>query len=184
MSLRVLAIDPGERVGYATGTIADGAVLLQRDGRADGRPFAQIVAEDGPLPEAGVPYATRKLLTVDTHGIATLKDFALKLFEVAGSYDVIVYETWRLRPAMARKFVGSDFPTVQLIGMIRAAAWINGVKLAAQGPDTKATADRTLAAGQHPDIAARIAAAPKDHDEAHDTDALRHLWFYYWKGYV
>lgn len=155
---RVLAIDPGERVGWATGVIA---------------------WEDG----VGAVSSDPPLLHVQNHGISHLKEFALKLHKVAGNYDRIVYETWRLRPQMARKFIGSEFPTVQLIGMIRLCAWANGVPVYAQGPDTKATATRTLAAGHHPDIAERIAKLPKVHDEAHDGDALLHLWFHFFKEF-
>lgn len=150
--MRVLAIDPGERVGYATGEIVDDPV----------KPGA-------------------KTLRVTGHGISFLKDFALKLHEVAGGYDVIVYETWRLRAALANRFAGSDFPAVQLVGMIRLCAWVNpNVKLVGQGPAIKSTALKTVG----PDIKRILDGLPKAHDDAHDGDALMHLHYYFWSKHL
>ncbi len=148
--MKVLAVDPGERVGWAHGRI---------DADADG------------LPE----------LTVTGHGISTLKDFVLKLHEVAGNYDVIVWETYRISAKHARKHIGSDVPTLQLIGMIRLCAWLHpNVKLVHQGPVVKATAERTLPTS----IQTILDKLPKAHDDSHDADALLHLWHYYWSVYV
>lgn len=148
--LKVLALDPGERVGWATGWIYT----------------------EGPSE-----------LRVENHGITQLKPMALKVHEVAGDYDLIIYETFRLRPASAKQLIGSDFPTVQFIGMVRLAAWLAGTKLVSQGPSIKATADKVIPV-QYPDIDARIKALPASHDESHDGDALRHLAFYHFDRYV
>jgi hypothetical protein len=149
--VRVLALDPGERVGWATGVIDTGA-----------EPF----------------------LEVSNHGISFLKDMALKLHEVAGNYDVIVYETWRLRPNKAKAFIGNEFLSSQFIGMVRLCCWLNpGVKIVPQGPNTKSTADRYIAHHQ-PDIQRRLDAMPKAHDDGHDGDALRHLAFYYYDKFA
>lgn len=145
---RVLALDPGERVGWAHGTIS--------------------------------PVG----LEVTGHGISVLKDMALAVHARASEYDVLIYETWRLRPAMAKKFAGNDFPSVQFIGMVRLAAWLTpGLKLVSQGPSIKATADRVIPA-HYSDIAEKIAALPKAHDDSHDGDALRHLAYYHFDRYL
>jgi len=159
--MRVLAIDPGERVGWAHGD-----VYVPPKGGLRG----QMVGNDG-SPD----------LRVTGHGISFLKDFALKLHEVASTYDVIVYETWRLRADKARAFIGNDFQSSQLIGMVRMCAWLNPrVTLISQGPGVKSTADRSMPEW----LRAKIAALPAAHDDSHDGDALRHLWHYFWERYV
>jgi uncharacterized protein YdeI (YjbR/CyaY-like superfamily) len=150
--MKVIAIDPGERVGWATFEV---------------RPAAP---EGGPAE-----------LVVVNHGISFLKDFALTFHKKAKDYDVMVYETWRLRAAMASKFAGNDFPTVQLIGMLKLSCWLNpSIKVVSQGPNVKSTADRTMP----DDLRQRIAALPAAHDDSHDGDALRHGWHWFWTKYV
>ncbi len=147
--MRILAVDPGERVGWAVGEVA------------------------GPV--------GGQLLRVENHGISFLKDFAVKLGQVFHEYDVVIYETFRLRANVARKFAGNDMQTSQLIGIIRYLGWINPqVKVVGQGPAVKATADKTMPSN----IQSIIDKAPKNHDDSHDTDALRHLWFWFWERYV
>lgn len=140
--MRVLAIDPGERVGWARGIVSPDSLLIE------------------------------------DHGISGLKPFAVKLHEVIADYDAVIYETFRLTPKGARTSIGSDLPTLQLVGMIRCAAWLNPeVKLIAQDPAIKKTADKTAK-----DEALRlIEAEPGTHDDAHDIDAVRHLSYWFWK---
>lgn len=139
--LRILAIDPGEKVGWARG-------LLATD------------------------------LSLEDHGIADLKPFAMKLGEAITNYDVIVYETWRLYAGFAKKMVGNDMQTSQLIGIIRYLAWANpGIKLVGQAATIKKTANKTAQG----DFLALIESEPGKHDDAHDIDAIRHLWHWHWK---
>ena len=141
--LRILALDPGERVGWA---------------RA-------VVAPDGSWSEL-------------RHGITPLKDMALAVSKA--DYDVIVCEDWRLRPATARNFIGSSFPSVQFIGMVRLCCWLSNTKLVMQGADTKSTADKTMAQ-LWPAMYEKVSAS-RAHDDAHDMDAIRHLWFYTYRN--
>ena len=114
-------------------------------------------------------------LKVESHGIAHLRDFALKLHERINDYDVIVYESFRIYPAAAKHLIGSDVPTAQLVGMIRLLGWLSGTELVSQGANRKKVAEQTA-----PDWLLReIEKLPKTHDEAHDGDALLHLWQYY-----
>lgn len=111
-----------------------------------------------------------------SNGVSNLKDFALKLYEVAGDYDTIVYETWRLRPDMAKKMVGNDFQPVQLIGMIRLMAWVHGTKLKSLAPSVKSTGRKVM-----PSILSdRLSYS----SEEHDKDALDLLSYYWWEKYV
>jgi hypothetical protein len=144
--LHVLALDPGERVGWACAYIwADG--------------------EWGDM----------------KHGITPLKDMALAVHRKITDYDVVVYETWRLAADKARSFAGSDFPSVQFIGAVKAAAWLNPhVRLVSQGPRLKTTAEKTAP----PELRKLLKRMPKSHDDAHDGDALLHLWHYTWTKFV
>jgi len=144
--LNVLALDPGEKVGWARAVVLPNAEWLDL-----------------------------------RHGIHHLKDMALALGRSAVRYDVVIYETWRLYPSMAKSMVGSDFQTSQFIGMVRYLTWINPrVKLVSQGASIKKTADKTA-----PDwLQEIIDNEPASHDDGHNVDALRHLWFWTWEKYV
>jgi hypothetical protein len=138
---RVLAIDPGERVGWARGVMYHGG-----DDPSCG--FGDIV-----------------------QGVTPLKDFALKLGKVIGEYDTVVYETWRLYPHMAKKLVGNDMQSSQLVGIIRYLVWATPqVKLVSQGANVKDMADSAYGAW----LAPRFELSTEEHDK----DALRPLRWY------
>lgn len=145
--MRLLAIDPGEKFGWATADFSSA------------------------------------IFAVGTHGITPAKEFIVKLFEVVDTYDVVVFESYRISsvPARLKAHAGSDVPTLQYIGAIRAACWLNPtVRCIDQAPATKKTADSTMPNW----LREKIAALPRAHDDSHDGDALRHAWFFYWKRYV
>ena len=158
--LRVLAVDPGERVGWARGLIAD---LTHTQG-----------------------YHT---LEVEAHGIAYLKDAAMQVYNavvVEDRIDVVIYETFILTARGAKVSVGSDLQTAQFVGMVRLAAWLNPrVKLVPQGPSAMSSANKSMRGqASADDIQERLAKLPKSHDESHDGSALRHLWTYFFEHYV
>jgi hypothetical protein len=143
--VRVLAIDPGEKCGYATGEITDGKLELL------------------------------------TYGIADLKDMALKTHEVISNYDVLVVESYRISATHVKHHIGSDVPTLQVIGALRLCAWLNPkVRIVMQAPAIKSTANATMP----PELQKIIDAAPKAHDQAHHTDAIRHLHHFWWKRHA
>jgi hypothetical protein len=151
-SLRVLALDPGERVGWA---------------RADVDP-------------AGNWSDMR-------HGITPLRDMALSMNralvrvpEHGPSYDLVIIEDWRLYPHMAQSMVGSSFPSVQFIGMVKLCCWLSGTKLVTQGASIKSTADKTMKV-LRPELY-EIVTRPVAHDAGHDQDALRHLFFWTYRN--
>lgn len=163
--VRVLALDPGEKVGWA---------------RAD----VYAPAPDLPLESAVEPSWSNL-----EHGITSLREMALAIWrklEHAGTpgeykpYDLIVVESFRLSATKASSQYGSDLPTVQFIGMVRLLGWIYGVDVVFQGPSIKRTADKTAPTW----LQEIIANEPKNHDDAHNVDALRHLWFWTWNTYV
>jgi hypothetical protein len=157
--VRILAIDPGERVGWAT---------------------AEVTVH-GP----GVQHR----LDVTGHGIAYLKDAALQVYKAVvdeDRIDVLVYETFILTHRGAKVMVGSDLQTAQLVGMCRLAAWLNPrVQLVPQGPAAMSSADKSMRT--HPSgvsMQERLDKLPKSHDDSHDGSALRHLWTYFFERYV
>jgi hypothetical protein len=143
--MKILAIDPGERVGWATGTITP-----------DGEGHA---------------------LTVTGQGVDTLRDFSLSLEQHVREADVVIYETWRLYPHMAKKMIGNDMQPSQLIGIIRFVCWKDpSVKVVTQGASIKNTALKTMPEELHERMELST--------EQHDQDAIMHLWHYYWKNYA
>lgn len=116
-------------------------------------------------------------ITDVVQGVTPLKDFAVKLAESVTNYDTVVYETWRLRPDMAKKMIGNDFQPVQLIGMIRLLCWQNPtISLVSLTPSDKNTGRKVMP----PVLAERI---PHSSEE-HDKDALDLLSYYWWRKYV
>jgi hypothetical protein len=158
--MRVLVLDPGERVGWAT---------------------ADVV-------QAGTDHGFE--LRVTGHGMAYLKDMAMSVYKaiaIEKKYDVVVYERWALTARGAKVSVGSEMESSQFIGMVRLCCWLSGTRIKKQNTSALSSADRSLKCG-HPsaaDVARRIAAADAvSHDDGHDGSALRHLWTFFFDEYV
>ena len=191
--MRVLVLDPGERVGWATAEVELVPVKLQRNDAVDPRPIPQVVCEDGVIPRAGrgPSHTTEARLKVTGHGISYLKDTAMAVDRALskGKYDVVVYENWKLTAKGARVSVGSEMESSQFIGMIRLSCWKYGVKIVKQPPSMQTpngTGERALKCGHPsaPAVQAIIDKLPKSHDESHDRSALLHLWGWFFKEYV
>ncbi|WP_281783759.1 hypothetical protein [Sinimarinibacterium flocculans] len=145
--MKVLAIDPGERVGWAT---------------------ANVVAD--------VPDAAPELHP-QNRGVNPLKDFAMKLGEVIADYDVVIYETFRLRANMNKAMIGNEFLPSQLIGMIRYLGWHNpSVKMVPLAPSMKQKTEKSFPRFMQEWI--------KNSTEEHDKDAAQLLWAWFFKEYV
>lgn len=157
--MRVLALDPGQRVGWAS---------------------ADVFPQEGPM----IPR-----LIVRDHGIMSLRDAALAVYKaivVEQRYDHVVYESWRLTAKGARVLQGDDMQSSQFIGMVRLCCWLSGTPITAQAPAVMASARRSLHMGgpSADDIRERIAKLPRSHDESHDGSALLHLWHWFFERYV
>lgn len=116
------------------------------------------------------------------HGITPLKDMALAVASHAGEYDTVVYESFRIRPDMAKSLIGSDLQTVQFIGMVRLAVWTSEdqPRLVSQGASVQSTGLKVAPA----EVQKIIKNAPASHDDAHDISALAHLAYYWFQNYV
>lgn len=145
---RIIAIDPGERVGWATARVS----------------------------------ASGNLTKID-HGITDWMKFCDLLYTKLRADDIpwgtLVFENFRLTPHGAKVSIGSEFPTVQCIGICRFLARHAGLKIVSQGPAIKSQAEKI----QPAKIEKIRNNLPKSHDEAHDGDALLHLAYYHFNQY-
>lgn len=155
--MRVLALDPGEKVGWARADVAeDGAWSDLRHGITPLRDMALAVHHA----------LVEQPMTMDGDSHVEL------------GYDLVVIEDWSLFPRLAKTFIGSRFPAVQFIGAVKLCCWVSGTKLVIQQPHQK---EPTLAAMKKLDPALyETCTRPIAHDDGHDQDALIHLFRYTW----
>lgn len=152
-TLSVLAIDPGEKVGWADGVIDtdSGRLTVMSHGIEHLKPFAMALAgmnrASGPAP--------------------------------IHMYGAVIYERWRLSAVHAKTLIGNDMQTSQLIGMIRLLSWLHSVKLVAQDPKDYHQGEVVAP----PTVRAILDTLPKAHDESHDGPALCHLAHYWYKNF-
>lgn len=134
---RILAVDPGEQTGWATGALTpEGSFEFENCGYTDWRTFVQqyynVMHGDNP-------------------------------------YDIVVYESWRLRAPNAKQMVGSDFPSSQAIGAIKLCAWVKKSKLVTSEPSNKPVVDAQMGGKDY---------LPKRDGAEHARDTVRHLYWY------
>lgn len=158
-AVRVLALDPGDHVGWARADVADdGAWSNLRHGIADLKPMAMAV--DHALSD----------------GITT-------------KYDVVVCEEWRLYAHMAKHMVGSEIPSAQFVGMVKLSCWKSGIPLVMQSarqvnsnqPGVLAPAEASMKR-LRPELF-ELVTQPGAHDDLHDMVAIKHLWLFTVKNY-
>lgn len=162
--MRVLALDPGEKVGWARADITE-----------DGAWWSDLRHGITPLRDMALA-VYNALIEHDYDPVSAC------VVTYPSEYDLIVCEDFRLSQVGAKTSIGSTLPTVQFIGMVRLCCWVSGVELVMQSPKIKTTADKTMK-GLRPKLYA-TATRPVAHDAGHDQDALRHLWHWYWLNYV
>ncbi len=155
--MRVLALDPGERVGWAAGEIDTFSPSLDVLGH-------------------GMAYLKDAALAV--HKALTCKQ---------PRYDAVVVEWFHLTPKGARVLIGSPLLPSQFIGMVRMSCWLGGVPIYEQPPAAMSSARRSIkndlpGAEQIREIVE--AADAVSHDDGHDGSAALHLWQWYFARYV
>src|SRR5690242_8713487 len=112
---RVLALDPGDRVGWARADIADdGTWSNLQHGIEDLKPMALRV-NSALVPEYIYDEDCGRVLCGPP------------------GYDVVVCERWALYPTHAKVMIGSEIPSAQFIGMVKLSCWLAGVPLVMQG---------------------------------------------------
>jgi hypothetical protein len=145
---RVLALDPGEKVGWASADIAEDGTWTN--------------LEHGILPLRDM-------------AIRLYQQTEYADMRIEPPPEVVVCEKWVLYPHMAQQFAGASFPSVQFIGMVRLCCWVAvGVKLVMQPAGIK-TGTNKLMARLNPELY-EIVTRHVAHDDGHDQDALTHLY--------
>jgi hypothetical protein len=155
--MRVIAIDPGKLCGWVAADVDD-------------------TGEWGNL----------------EHGILPAKELILRLYSdqthggphgVGAKYDVIVYEDWVLYRKHAEEYIGSDMPYSQIIGQIRMIGWLSNTRVVKQGAAAKTNARKQLAAYWPTISTLQQSIEARAHKDAHDGDAILHLWAWTVKHY-
>lgn len=138
MPERVIAIDPGERAGWATATMDKNSLT--------GIEHGVLACKD------------MALELTDWQGLGTHKTA-----KGVPKHDVIVYETWRPRRIGGSMdwIQGNQLLSAQLVGQIRLVAWLSGARLKGYGPDRKTVA-MTSMPGQ---LRHRMDQCPEQHDQ-------------------
>lgn len=168
MTKRVLALDPGDKVGWARADIHDDGTWTRfRHGILQLKPAALAVDSALTKPPSSASWPGTHL----------------------PEYDVVVCEDWRLYAHMAKHLVGSEIPSAQFIGMVKLACWKSGVPLVMQfarqvnsnKPEILAPAEATMKR-LRPDLF-ELVTQPGAHDDLHDMVAIKHLWLYTVKNF-
>lgn len=164
---RVLALDPGDRVGWAAADIHD-------NGEWD--------AVDHGIAELKVMATAVVAPAMDLHVGKSEYDFR-------PDYDVVVCERWKLYKHKALALAGSEIPSAQFIGMVKLSCWLAGVPLIMQDPrDVNSNDPSVLAPAEasmqklRPELFEQVM-RPIAHNEGHDLVALKHLWLYTFRNY-
>ena len=158
---RVLALDPGDKVGWARADID-----------AKGR-WSNM--------DHGIEYL--KPMALQVHNQLAYMPSAHP------DYDIVICERWALYKHKAKEMVGSEIPSAQFIGMIKLSCWLAGVPLIMQDardvnshdPDRPAVAEASMK--HFRPALSEMVTQPIAHDEGHDLVALKHLWLYTFKNY-
>lgn len=165
---RVLALDPGDRVGWASADIqADGTWLDLKHGIKDLKAMAFEVYHT--TVEQPVRMVNNRVENVGA--------------------QVIVCERWALYAAKAREMVGSEIPSAQFIGMVKLSAWLANVPVVMQPasrvnsnvPGKLAPAEASMKR-LRPALF-ELVTQPIAHDDGHDLVAIKHLWAYTFDNY-
>lgn len=171
---RVLALDPGDRVGWARVDIDDdGSWSNLRHGISELKPTALKV--DQALTYQIVPSAW-----APGQGPSC---------DDPPCYDVVICEDWRLYAHQAKHMVGSEIPSAQFIGMVKLACWKSGVPLVMQfaktvnsnRPGVLSPAESSMKRIR-PELF-ELVMQPGAHDNLHDMVAIKHLWAFTFKNY-
>lgn len=162
--IRVLALDPGERVGWNTAGIhhADELVIL----------------------DYGILRFKDAVLALDGLGADKVPDLRPEHF------DVMICESWILTRKGAQDSVGSEMESSQFIGAMRSARWRTSPavrpRLVWQMPSNMTTG-RLALNNPRPDYAAIaeiIDAAPASHKDSHYVSSLLHTVKFFHKEYA
>lgn len=150
----IIAFDPGEQTGYATGFVDE----------TDGRPYLYVT---------GAGYAPWKVVLLQYARSMLGEHDKPSSFP---RYRDTVYESWRLRGDAAMSLIGSDLQSSQFIGGMKLVVWRlqqagQIAELHTNEPGNKPSIDGWMKAAGMGDY---LPSSPVEHNR----DALRHLHFH------
>jgi hypothetical protein len=153
--VRVIALDPGKLWGWAAADIDDNGEWSNLEhGIMQAKVIALWLADEQGVFKPGEEW----------HG------------DAESTFDVLVYEDWVLYRAHAEEYIGSDMPYSQMIGQIRFIGWLSDTRVVKQ-PAARKTLALKQARAIRPELAAKIESImARAHKDAHDGDALLHLF--------
>lgn len=111
-------------------------------------------------------------IELEHYGYDPWKVFSMNYMNVMlgdNPFDIVVYESWRLRAEAAKPLIGSDFPAVQGIGIIKFGAWHRKSILVTSEPSNKPIIDRQMGGKDY---------LPARDQVEHYRDAVRHFYWY------
>lgn len=156
MSEHVIALDPGQRTGWASARMDVDRFELIASGVKAQREMALWLAEQ--------------------QGVAFMNNPGRWEY-VGREYDVLVWESWRpfLKNGSMDWIKGDRLLPAQHVGQIRLIAWLSGARGVEQEPSQK----KPYLASLPPALRALDA----ESSEQHDQDARRHLWGYFFENW-
>lgn len=135
--------------------------------------MARIIAIDpGEMTGWAIGRLDETGLTVEQYGYDPWKQFVMNMADVqegANPFDIIVYESFRIRSTAAKALTGSDVPTAQCIGAIKLSGWRSGTKLVTSEPSNKPVIDSQMGGTDY---------LPRRDKVEHYRDAVRHIHWY------
>jgi hypothetical protein len=152
---RVIALDPGQRTGFAV---------------------AEMALDYFHLVESGVkPQREMALWLAKQQGIASMTDPQRWDGPLVPRFNVVTWESWRPRRKNGSMnwIEGDRLLPAQHVGQIRLIAWMSGAKMVEQEPADKRTFLANLPAG--------LREFDDESSEQHDQDARWHLWGYFFR---
>lgn len=159
--MRVLALDPGDRVGWASADIAD-------DGTWENLQHGILDLKECALE---VHYSVTGHIPLDWGVKGNIPE----------DIDLVVCERWALYAHKAKEMIGSEIPSVQFIGMVKLSCWLANVPLVMQPASKHVFAERSMRK-LRPELYEYVM-QPIAHDDGHDLVAIKHLWAYTFDNY-
>lgn len=109
---------------------------------------------------------------IDTYGYSPWKQFCMNYMSVMDGddpFEIVVYESWRLRKSSAMALIGSDMPSSQCIGIIKYGGWKHGAHMHTSEPAFKDVIDKQMGGTDY---------LPVRDTVEHYRDAVRHFYWY------
>lgn len=157
----VIALDPGERTGWAAATMDRDLLVFHDYGAEKRRDLALALAY---VQMIGPPYPS---------GLADQREEK----GIVGPFDVMVWEAWIPREVNGSMdwIKGDKLLSARHVGHFELIAWLSGAKTKEYGASNK----KHFQSSMPPQLVAKQRAA----SEQHPKDAIMHLWGYFFENW-